>query len=89
MSNLTYNSENKRIATANQNGVANIPAEDSENERILILSDKIAEPNPTPQLLVDSSGFASIQGQEISEDYVDPSELKLSANPDGYIPIGE
>mgnify|MGYP003620567819 CR=1 FL=1 len=89
MASLTYNTENKRIRTANSNSVATIPSEDSENERILILSDSTTTPPVDNDVkFIDSGdGFFTIEGKTITDEYLDPSELGLVVNEDGYIPL--
>lgn len=88
MSKLTYNSENKRIATATTNGVAVIPSEDTENERIVILSGGEIEPTPTPEFVLDSDGYYTIFNEQITEEYINPETLGLSIDSEGYALIG-
>ena len=89
MASLTYNTENKRIRTANSNSVATIPSEDSENERILILSDSTTTPPVDNDVkFIDSGGgFFTIEDKTITDEYLDPSELGLVVDEDGYIPL--
>lgn len=89
MASLTYNTENKRIRTANSNSVATVPSEDSENERILILSDSTTTPPVDNDVkFIDSGGgFFTIEGKTITDEYLDPSELGLVVDEDGYIPL--
>ena len=85
MAKLKYLSENQRIATADHNGIAVIPTEDMENERIVI----IYTDDSTPTIIDLGDGYYSIEGQEITEDYVDPTSLNLTVDQDGYSPIPE
>lgn len=84
MSKLIYNSENKRIALATPGGVSYIPDEDTENERITITSR--TEPI-APDFTIDEDGFATIDNQEITSDYLDPALLNLEVDEDGYITL--
>ena len=87
MASLTYNTENKRIRTANSNSVAVIPSEDTENERIMISSDSVAPPENKLKFVNDGSGFLTIDGQPITEEYIDPNTLGLVVDSEGYIPV--
>lgn len=84
MTNLKYNSENKRIATVS-NGVANIPTEDSENERITLTSTDTSD----AVFVTSGDGYYTIKDQPITEDYVDPSSLNVTVGEDGYASIPE
>lgn len=85
MAKLKYLSENQRIATADHNGIAVIPTEDMENERIVVTYTD----DSTPTVIDLGDGYYSIEGQEITEDYVDPTSLNLTVDQDGYSPIPE
>lgn len=87
MTNLKYNSENKRIPTVS-NGVANIPTEDSENERITIYSGS-GQVGPDPQVIFvgDPEGYYTIEGVSLSEEYLDPEDYNLVPDEDGYISV--
>lgn len=87
MPKLIYNSENKRIVTSTANGVAVIPSEDTENERIVILSGS-GNPDPDDEFILDFDGYYTVNGQEITEEYLDPETLGLSVDSEGYIEIG-
>lgn len=87
MASLTYNAENKRIRTANSNSVAVIPSEDTENERILITSGSTKPPENIFRFMDDGNGFLSIDGQPITDEYLDPSTLGLVVDSEGYIQV--
>lgn len=85
MASLTYNTENKRIRTANSNSVAVIPSEDTENERIMISSGSVTPPENKLKFVNDGSGYLTIDGQSITEEYLNPAGLGLTVDSDGYI----
>lgn len=87
MASLTYNTENKRIRTANSNSVAVIPSEDTENERILISSDSGTPPENKLKFVNDGAGFLTIDGQSITEEYIDPNTFGLVVDSEGYISV--
>lgn len=83
---LEFDEENKRIATADSSGVAHIPTEDNENERITLTS------GVTPTKLVfetTGDGYYTIKDQVIEEEYLDPNTLNLTVDEDGYSSIPE
>jgi len=85
MAELKYNSENKRIATADSSGVAHIPEEDTENERISLYS---GSTNPKNEFILDSEGYYTVKGKIFTEEYIDPATLGLVPDSDGYIKVG-
>lgn len=88
MANLVYNTENKRVATADSKGATVIPTEDTENKRISIIESGGTTPEPV-KIIVDEEGYASIEGRELTQDFIDPKTLGLTVDEDGYISIPE
>lgn len=88
MANLTYNTENKRIATTNESSATVLPTEDTENERITLTS---TDTPVVPEILFESSGdgFYTVKDRSITEEYIDPQTLGLTIDNDGYASIPE